>query len=104
MIVIHQRGYNGIEIIVHLLLADKVALQFRILVKPYTVRQIFHQFAPRFILLVITISLGIMACHVQVQHIVEALVPQQLVVLLVVVIRLIVVIVHVTVLVIVFAT
>ena len=103
MIVIHQRGHEGIEVVVHLLLADEVALQLRILIKPHAVRQILHQFTACLILFVIALTLGIMACHVQVQVAREALVPQQLVVLLVVVIRLTVIIMHVTIIIIVLS-
>ena len=46
MIVIHQRGHHRIEVVIHLLLADQVALQFRILVIPSALWQIFHQLAP----------------------------------------------------------
>ena len=67
-VVIHQRGHHRIEVIVHLLLTDQVALQLRRLLIPGALGQILHQLAPGLILLVVAVTLRIVGCHVQVQH------------------------------------
>ena len=70
LVVIHQRSHNSKEVVIHLLLADQVALQLvaaKTAIEPVPVRQILNQFAPRLVLLVIAFSLGIVTSHIQIQ-------------------------------------
>lgn len=55
----------------------------------------------RLVLIIVAVPLGVMQCRIQLQFIREALVPDELVVLLVIVVRLVVIIVAVALLVVV---
>ena len=69
LVVIDQRGHKGVEVVVHLLLTDQVALQFRIApslrIKPRTIGEILNQFTTRLVFLVVAVSLRVMSCHIQ---------------------------------------
>ena len=69
VVVIDQRGHKGVEVVVHLLLADQVALHLRIApslrIEPRTIGQILYQLATCLVLLVVAVSLRVMSSHVQ---------------------------------------
>ena len=70
-IVIDQRGHNGKEVVIHLLLTDQIAFQYRITtcfrIKPRAIREILNQLATCLIFLVIAFTLGIVTSHIQIQ-------------------------------------
>ena len=69
VVVIDQRGHKGKEVVVHLLLADQVALHLRIAtslrIEPGAIREILYQLAACLVLLVVAVSLRVMSCHIQ---------------------------------------
>ena len=101
MIVIYDRSHKSIEIVVHLLLANQIALLKKIIpLKPsFWCWQIVSKRTSGLILLVVALALGIVACHIKIQHTRQMLIPYQLIVLLMVVISLTIVIVAVSLLV-----
>ena len=99
-IVIVQRSHHTIEVVVHLLLAHQVTRRPSFL----WVQIILKKGALALILLIVAVALGVVQGSIQVQHVRKALVPDELVVLLVVVVRLVVIIAGVTLLVIVLPT
>ena len=98
LVVILNGGYDTIEVIVHLLLAYQVARgpSHRI------VQVILKQGTLALVLLIVALSLGVVQCCIETQYVVEALIPDELIVLLVVVVRLVVVIARVAVGIVVF--
>ena len=71
LVVILNGGYDTIEVVVHLFLTYQVARSPGHLV----VQAVFKQGTLALVLLIVTLSLGIVQCGVEAQHVAETLVP-----------------------------